>query len=200
MSDKIVTIPVTPLPGEGLQAKEKAPLKLVQRSKSMYEENPRDCWRTPKRLFDYLNEIHHFRADMAATADNALCNIFYSDSLNITWPSGWVWCNPPFSMCAEFTRKAICMGYGVDCAHDVKSLLLLPGHRTEQKWWHELIQSGATVHYISPCVPYDPPPGVKATSPSFPSVLVTVGAKPLLPPTLDLHHLFGRRTNKVEKE
>ena len=141
----------------------------------------RNQWQTPHPLFDYLNEIHRFKADMTASSDDSLCSIYYRDSLEIDWPFGWLWCNPPFSRCKEFVRKAI-----HENVRDkrIKTLLVLPGNRTDQDWWHDLVEYGARVHYLRGRVNYVPPPGIKASSPSFASVLISVGEPALLPPTI----------------
>jgi hypothetical protein len=38
----------------------------------MSQENPKNCWRTPRYLFDLLNGIFAFSVDAAADQDNHL--------------------------------------------------------------------------------------------------------------------------------
>jgi phage N-6-adenine-methyltransferase len=52
-----------------------------------------------------------FKHDMAATADNAKCNSFFTkeqDSLSLDWPTaGWCWLNPPFAQIGKFAEKCL---------------------------------------------------------------------------------------------
>lgn len=48
---------------------------------------------------------------------------------------GNVWCNPPFSQCAQWIAKAWAE------QHNAKSIsMLLPANRTESKWWQGMIE------------------------------------------------------------
>lgn len=57
-------------------------------------------WETPPELFRRLDEQYHFTLDVAATAENALCERYYTqetDGLSQSWQTnGAVWCNPPY--------------------------------------------------------------------------------------------------------
>lgn len=101
-----------------------------------------DDRRTPRSLFDPLNEEFAFTLDAAASEDNALCDRFYTledDALTQRWP-GVVWCNPPYSGLDAWVAKAwdelaFDKGVGSDVI-----VMLLPANRTEQGWWQDYIE------------------------------------------------------------
>lgn len=98
-----------------------------------------DDRRTPRSLFDPLNAEFKFTLDVAASAENALCESFYTiedDGLEQPW-HGSVWCNPPYSDCGAWVRKA----HLEWVRPSVRSIvMLLPANRTEQGWWQEQIE------------------------------------------------------------
>ena len=98
-----------------------------------------DDRRTPRSLFDPLNEQFGFTLDAAASHENALCPLYYTiedDALTKPW-LGTVWCNPPYSDLRPWVEKAWnqwerCISGSV--------VMLLPANRTEQAWWQDLIE------------------------------------------------------------
>lgn len=66
-----------------------------------------DLWETPQDFFDNLDKEFHFTLDACALPENAKCQKYYTpedDGLLQPW-SGVVWCNPPYSECAEWAKK-----------------------------------------------------------------------------------------------
>lgn len=56
-------------------------------------------WSTPQDLFEELNEEFGFTIDVAATAENAKCERYYTaadDGLKQSWGGESVFCNPPY--------------------------------------------------------------------------------------------------------
>ena len=112
------------------------------------EVSLRDLWRTPPWVFQYYNRIFKYRADVAATAENALCDQFITEqenALEIGWGDilGTVWCNPPYSDIAPWVRQAEAaweMGTG--------STLLLPAE-TAVGWFEEALESVCQVRFIT---------------------------------------------------
>lgn len=98
-----------------------------------------DEYGTPRELFDRLNDKFHFTLDAAASNDNKLCDLWYSkesSALTANWDedtSGIIWCNPPYSMCKEFVKKAYEEWKG-----GCKIVMLLPA-RTDTRWFHDYI-------------------------------------------------------------
>lgn len=94
----------------------------------------RQNWRTPKWLFDRLTaEFGPFVLDAAASAENALCDLYYDveqDGLVRPWRNT-TFCNPPFAQVGDWVAKA---------AHEatvrmVSSVVLVPAV-CSQAWWH----------------------------------------------------------------
>jgi len=79
-----------------------------------------------------------FSLDAAASERNAKCEAFYSiedDGLSLPWV-GRVWCNPPFSDCGAWVRKAW-------LEHSLEAqliVMLLPANRAEQAWWQDQVE------------------------------------------------------------
>jgi phage N-6-adenine-methyltransferase len=96
-----------------------------------------------------------FELDVAASPANAKAPRFYTredDGLTQPW-RGLVWCNPPYSDCGAWVRKAwaewrggdgrVPMTHGVQHARDAapyRIVMLLPANRVEQGWWQDLVE------------------------------------------------------------
>jgi phage N-6-adenine-methyltransferase len=94
---------------------------------------------TPEPLFRQLHAEFAFSIDVAANARNARLPRFFdleTDGLLQPWAGERVWCNPPYSALADWTRKAHLETRG-GCPLVV---MLLPANRTEQGWWHDYIE------------------------------------------------------------
>ena len=94
-----------------------------------------DDRRTPRSLFDPLNEEFKFTLDVAASKDNALTERFYdleTDGLSQPW-QGRVWCNPPYSDLRPRVEKMV-------ASEAQLVVMLLPANRTEQAWWQDIIE------------------------------------------------------------
>lgn len=102
---------------------------------------------TPRWLVDRVQEewgpiIH----DAAALPDNAVVGSHYSpleSALDRDWPRGGiVWCNPPFRMFAEFTRKA-----AEQRLRDVETVMLAIAS-ISTNWWAGSVHDIASVYPI----------------------------------------------------
>ena len=94
-----------------------------------------DDRRTPRSLFDPLNEEFEFTLDVAASAENALTDHYYDLEVNglaQSWDGERVWCNPPYSDLRPWVEKMI--------SSDSLVVMLLPANRTEQGWWQDIIE------------------------------------------------------------
>lgn len=158
----------------------------------------KDRWRTPRETFSYANRRYgRFELDAAADASNHLCEEWLGpgsyhgeDALTCEWwialspfilskPNPMrVWCNPPYSMTAQFVAKAAEEAE----AGRAQTTLLLPS-TTDVRWWHRHVwrdlgpRPGVLVEFLSPRVRFLRPDGTAAGSPNFGSVLVTFLAK-----------------------
>ncbi|TQV76643.1 hypothetical protein FLL45_01405 [Aliikangiella marina] len=72
----------------------------------------RDCWRTPKWMFNWLNSMYDFDVDLAADEENSFCKDFLSteqDSLSVEWSKYWDvgFLNPPYSAPTPWIKQII---------------------------------------------------------------------------------------------
>lgn len=115
-----------------------------------------DDRRTDQAFFDALAErFGGFTLDVAAAEHNAKCADWYGiedDGLRQLW-TGNVWCNPPYSDCGAWVRKAwdawngedprCPPNHGMQLARDAAPhliVMLLPANRVEQAWWQDLVE------------------------------------------------------------
>lgn len=128
--------------------------------------NNSDEWRTPRDLFDRLNSIYHFKLDACASHENALVKDYFTkedNSLTKDWKSV-TWCNPPYSMCKEFVKKA----YEERLKNNL-SVMLIPS-RTDTKYFHDYLYNkpGIRLDFIKGRLKFSE----SKNSAPFPSLLV----------------------------
>lgn len=76
------------------------------------ETKPSDakqCWRTPRDLFDLLDDIFLFTIDSCASESDALLDRYWTvedDAARQSWEGERVYCNPPFSGAGRFLAAA----------------------------------------------------------------------------------------------
>lgn len=148
----------------------------------------RDCWRTPQWLVDRLDARWGFGLDAAATADSAITTpsrgrLFHLgpdvalDALDLRTHGGvglhWRWCeasvaapvfcNPPYSQTGggltawvdAFIREG----------QQVPVVAILPD-TPSCRWWRKAFETAAEVTLFDSRVRFDPPEGVKPSSPA----------------------------------
>lgn len=79
-----------------------------------------------------------FTLDVAAADYNTKCARFFTcddDGLRQSWAGERVWCNPPYSNIAPWVEKAWAEYETADGI-----AMLLPANRTEQLWWHQMVE------------------------------------------------------------
>jgi len=128
-------------------------------------------WATPQAFFNALDAEFHFEADMAATADNALCACYVDKAINALRPDfDWtecgrvLWCNPPYGKgIGEWFAKAR------GAAARGSTVVMLAHARTDTRWWHEHVQGIASeVRFIKGRLKF----GDGKQSASFPSAVI----------------------------
>lgn len=112
-----------------------------QQTKRRGADDSIDDRRTPIEVVELASGLvgGAFDLDAAASAESAKAPRYYSiedDGLVKPW-SGRVWCNPPYSDCAAWVRKAWAE---FDAGAATAIAMLLPANRTEQRWWQELVE------------------------------------------------------------
>lgn len=99
----------------------------------------RDDWRTPRKLFEDLDQEFHFTLDAAASDENHLCDRYYTaetDGLAHDWQGETVFCNPPYGrgVTVEWVRKAAQEAEKGNC-----TIVMLLFARVSTGWFHDYI-------------------------------------------------------------
>ena len=106
---------------------------------SVHFSSKTDMWATPVWFFEYYNNIFRFDLDVCASAENAKCEIFYTeedDGLSQEW-GGNCWMNPPYGReIIHWMRKAY------ESSLSGATVVCLVPARTDTKWWHEYAMKG----------------------------------------------------------
>lgn len=98
-------------------------------------------------------------------------------------PGGVSWDNPPFCNIGPFVVRHLSE---IERTRSARALVLVPP-RTDTRWWAALANHRqAGLHAITGRVRFEPPNGVKPSSPPGGVVLWTIGLRGELPPVLDL--------------
>ena len=113
----------------------------------------KDCWRTQPEIFAALDAEFCFQLDVAASADNHLCNRYITEEINCltyNWsseffaPVSYSWCNPPYSDPLPFIRKAA----DENKFGRVGVVMLLPAD-TSVRWFSEATQTASEIRFIT---------------------------------------------------
>ncbi len=92
----------------------------------------RDDWRTPKRIWDELNQEFQFDWDVCASDENALLPNYYTECLDIEWQGSRNYMNPPYGRnIGKFMGKA-----NEQWAKGKLVVCLVPA-RTDTLWFHD---------------------------------------------------------------
>ena len=94
---------------------------------------------TSPEVFGPLMERFAFTIDVAASENNTKCPKFYTkedNGLEQSWMGERVWCNPPYSDCGAWVRKA----WQEWVAGAELIVMLLPANRVEQSWWQDYVE------------------------------------------------------------
>lgn len=131
----------------------------------MMQETLRDCWTTPKPLAQALVAEFDLDIDVACSLENCVLAYRLLDGLAAPWEYP-AWCNPPYSNIMPWCQNAL--------ASEVPSVLLLPA-RTASPWFRELVTNTRVSWWVfRGRVRFDPPEGIKASSPRHDSLLFHV--------------------------
>ena len=92
-------------------------------------------WGTPPPVFAWWHARYRFSIDLAASADNALCDRFFSvadNALEQSWAGETGWCNPPYGRgIGDWVQKAA-------TSHDATTVMLIPA-RCDTRWFHDWV-------------------------------------------------------------
>jgi phage N-6-adenine-methyltransferase len=128
----------------------------------------------PAFMTELESRFGAFTLDVAAAPHNHKAPSYYTrddDGLAQPWP-GRVWCNPPYSDCGAWVRKA-----WREWPTSELIVMLLPANRVEQGWWQDHVEpfrdrtdSPLRVEFLRGRMRFDRPnwtPGPKGDRPPF---------------------------------
>ena len=141
----------------------------------------RQDWRTPKALFDKLEETFgKFDLDWFADDENHLCPDYFTEknsAYNVPLVGRGVsrgFANPPFSdmlNAIELLRR-------MADTEGITSFMLAPADFGIKKWGPYAWTQANGIIFLTPRVAYDPPPGVKKSSPTGSSMALVFSPEP----------------------
>jgi site-specific DNA-methyltransferase (adenine-specific) len=103
-------------------------------------------WATPQDFYDALDREFGFTLDVAASADNAKCDRYFTeaeDGLSQEWAPAVCWMNPPYGRTIEYwVAKA-----AIEAARGATVVGLVPS-RTDTRWWHSWVMPMAEIRYV----------------------------------------------------
>jgi len=134
----------------------------------------RDCWQTPRSLFDRLDYEFKFDCDVAADRSNALCEYFMTQKTSALERRYWGWsnfCNPPYSR--HGGGKLAWIQKANEQNHMWKSTVMLLPSDTGSKWFKYALRHANEIRFlVGGRVRHVNPIDGKGHSNFFPSLLV----------------------------
>lgn len=152
------------------------------------EKSIRQCWRTPPDLWGQIVEIWNPTFDLAANAENRLCESWcgpgsvHENAFDISYsrPGETAYCNPGFSgmlpwvdLCDELIM------FGA-----FREIVLMGMVAPSTEWYGVAAESAKEIIMLSPRVQFLPPPGVKPSSNSHDNALFVFRKSPLSKPNV----------------
>ena len=106
---------------------------------------------TPKELLEAVKQrlcISEFAIDLAASKDNAVAEIFYTEEDNALGPikwsyPGWGWCNPPFGHLEPWVKKA-----AEETMNGAQTVMLVPAS-VGSNWWRDWVEPYAYQSFLN---------------------------------------------------
>lgn len=147
------------------------------------EKAARQCWRTPDDFFAAINAEFAFDVDVAASVDNARCQVFISEQFDaLAETTSWfdfqgvhetpwepthidvrlrnAYCNPGFGNVLPWVQKA-----HTETQRVPNSVAVVMAHGGLASDWFRFAAANASeIRLLSPRVQYMAPPGVKQSS------------------------------------
>lgn len=120
-------------------------------SVSVHFSTGQDEWPTPRWLFDMLDSEFGFDLDVCASADNALCERYYTkedDALTKDWwrDGNAAFCNAPYSRAAGGIGAFLAKGR--DAANHLTTAVFLVPARPDTEWWARYVMQADEVRLL----------------------------------------------------
>jgi site-specific DNA-methyltransferase (adenine-specific) len=132
-----------------------------------------DDWETPPCLMSYVRERFQVDFDLAASAENAKCDRFFTkeeDALQQSWADlnvdGDLFLNPPFSLLSEFTLKA-----KEESRNGAGIVIIAPAYPDRRWFQNHVIGHASYVRFFSKRIEYVLPDG-RTGRPRFGTALI----------------------------
>ena len=139
-------------------------------SKSDTETSEKDLWQTPVELFIALNNEFYFDVDICASAENALCDLYFDkehSALGLEWDNPpnkrgsheikSAFINPPYSETSLFLSRANEQAR----IHNI-TVVALVNANTDTKWFSDAEITANEIRLITGRVGFVKPNGEKA--------------------------------------
>jgi phage N-6-adenine-methyltransferase len=124
------------------------------------------AWRTPRGVFDQLNDEFGFTVDGCSTDENALLDHHWTERdepLLRSWAGERVFINPPYGrQISRWMEKA----WTEQNAAQV--IVGLVPSRTDSRWWHDYVMGAAEIRFVKGRLKF----GGSENSAPFPSCVV----------------------------
>ena len=131
----------------------------------------KDLWQTPKELFDAIDQEFYFDLDVCASADNHLCNDFFSEKVSAL-DNEWAhhsrngrlfknkicFINPPYSQTELFMQRSAEQAK----KHNL-TVVALVNANTDTKWFSDAVKSANEVRLLTGRIGFVKPDGKKAS-------------------------------------
>lgn len=180
--------------------------RIVRRtSRAPGEPKASDEWRTPRACFDALHDEFRFAVDLAATAENRLCDLWFGpgsaylcDAFEAPWTIALAairdracWINPPYSsdLIKRFLECVV-----VESALGLTIVALVP-YSPDTRWW-TFVERAVEIRRIPHRVPYLKADGTTKAGAMFPSCVAIFRPQPgVLPPASPRYVTWTWRQN-----
>jgi len=123
----------------------------------------RNCWRTPRWLFNHINKEFKFTVDGAATSQNSLCKWYFEDAFNVSPKRERIWVNPPYRCHRNRIIKWVELAMEWQASGNTVYMLLLSD--TGTKWFDLAFNNCTRMDFFTPRFNFDLPYGADFEDP-----------------------------------
>lgn len=154
---------------------------------SSIPKSMRNSWRTPRRTFNRLDRIHHFKVDLAASENNALCPLYITEEQNaLSSQCCWAkqfwkinqcsyeivfgWANPPYNKLMAWFRKA---DHETSRGLPFGVVMLVPAFNGESRWRKHVFGKASEIYVFTDRLCFGHPvTGIEDQQASFGSMAI----------------------------
>lgn len=107
-------------------------------------------WETPDTVYTPLAKEFSFTTDLAASALNTKCNVYFSkekSALDNSW-RGVCWLNPPYGERGKNKLSNWVVKAHQETQKEGCTVVMLIPARTNTRWWHSYCMKAAEIRFI----------------------------------------------------